>query len=201
MERKGEVIREEMRRRCELFEMLRGDAFVSQIEAAFGLIEEALARGGKLLICGNGGSAAEAQHFAAELVCRFEKKRRPIAALALTTDTSILTAQANDESFSSVFARQIEALGRPEDALVGFTTSDAQDEHSRNIFEAFRAATTQGIRRLGFFSARTKTLLPMASVAVVVPHTRTAIIQEAHLCVVHILCRLLEEKYDAARIE
>lgn len=157
------------------------------------ILLEAISAGGKILIFGNGGSAAEAQHFAAELVCQFEKKRRAIPAIALTTDSSILTAQSNDVSFDSVFSRQIEALCRPGDAIIGLTTSDAYDNaHSRNIFNAFGAAQKQGAKRIGLFSVKTKKLVNFVDVAILVPVENTALIQEVHLAIIHMLCGQIE---------
>lgn len=173
------------------------DSFIEQIACAAELIQETINSGDKILIFGNGGSAAEAQHFAAELVCQFEKKRRAIAAIALTTDNSILTAQANDFGFETVFSRQIEALARPGDLVIGFTTSDPNYHRtqSRNILSAFAAAKNiEGLKKIGFFGARTQYLLGQVDVAVVVPCFGTAMVQEVHQVVIHMLCSLIEEK-------
>lgn len=166
----------------------------SSISSAGSILSLAVRSGGKVLIFGNGGSAAEAQHFSAELVCRFRKDRRAIASIALTTDTSIITAQSNDSGFDSTFSRQIEALCRPGDVVIGLTTSDVgQDGHSKNIENAFRAAKDKGARTIGLFSERTKNLLPFVETAIVAPHSDTARVQEAHLTIIHLLCELIEE--------
>jgi D-sedoheptulose 7-phosphate isomerase len=157
-------------------------------------VTAALSSGRKLLIFGNGGSAAEAQHFAAELVCQFGRRRRALPAMALTTDSSILTAQANDYSYESVFQRQIEAFAQPGDVVIGMTTSDAKldDSHSRNIFNAFAAARAQGALTVGLFSQKTVDLVQMVDIALQIPETDTALIQEGHLAVIHILSGLIE---------
>jgi len=160
---------------------------------ASGILLEAINADKKILIFGNGGSAAEAQHFAAELVCQFEKKRRALPAIALTTDSSILTAQSNDYNFSSVFRRQIEALCRPGDVVVGLTTSDVYADHSRNVLNAFVEAQKRGAKRIGLFSSRTKDLVNFVDVAILVPAENTALIQEVHLAIIHMLCGQIEK--------
>ena len=158
------------------------------------ILLEAIGAGNKILIFGNGGSAAEAQHFAAELVCQFEKKRRAIPAIALTTDSSILTAQSNDFGFDSVFSRQIEALANKGDVVIGLTTSDIKDDgHSQNILKAFNAAEKKGAKRIGLFSVKTKKLVNFVDVAILVPAENTALIQEAHLAIIHMLCGQIEK--------
>src|SRR3990167_4416581 len=136
---------EGLRKRSETLAKLSEDKeFVKSFWLAKNVLAEAIFNDGKVLIFGNGGSAGESQHFAAELVCQFEKKRRALPAIALTTDSSILTAQSNDFNFSSVFRRQIEALANHEDVVIGLTTSDAySDGHSRNILNAFKMAATR----------------------------------------------------------
>ncbi len=159
------------------------------------ILVDTIRSGGKILIFGNGGSAAESQHFAAELVCQFMKQRRPFSAIALTVDTSVLTAQSNDFGFEHIFSRQIEAHYRKGDAVVGFTTSDInlETKHSLNIYNAFKVATELGAKRIGFFSIKTKLLSNMVDVALKVPETRTDLIQEAHLALIHMFCDRLEQ--------
>lgn len=185
-----------------LYNGLVGSDFFEQIEKAYNAIDKSLKSGGKILIFGNGGSAAEAQHFAAELVCRFEKERKALPAIALTTDTVILTAQSNDESFYSIFERQIEALGNTDDVAIGLTTSDAEFNvncfeaayiHSINIKRGFKAALEQKMTTIGLVSQKTKNLLSLIDYPIIIPHENTAVIQEAHLSVIHLLCKMIEK--------
>jgi len=168
--------------------------FEKQIVSAFKLIQKTIDSGGKILIFGNGGSAAQAQHFAAELVCKFEKDRQAIPAIALTTDSSILTAQSNDDGFETVFSRQIRALCSSSDLIIGLTTSDANiTGHSLNIHDAFIAVKNLGAKSIGLFSQKTKNLLPLVNAPIVVPADNTALVQEVHQTVIHLLCCLMEE--------
>jgi phosphoheptose isomerase len=156
-------------------------------EAAAAELTRALACGGKVLLCGNGGSAADAQHVAGELVGRFRRDRRGLAALALTTDSSTLTAIANDMGFEHVFARQVEALGRAGDVLVVITTSGS----SPNILAALDAARSRGMRTVVLTGARGAGL--GADVVVAVAETDVPRIQELHLRIEHVLCELVED--------
>jgi len=159
----------------------------SPIAAATVLMADALRSGGKILACGNGGSAADAQHFAAELVNRFERERAPLAAVALTTDSSTLTSIANDYRYDLVFEKQVRALGRAGDVLLAISTSG----NSPSILEAVRAAQETGVRVVGLTGNGGGKLGPMLAgtdVHVCVPHPKTARIQEVHLLVLHCLC-------------
>ena len=147
----------------------------------------AVMSGGKVLACGNGGSAADSQHFAAEFMGRFERERPELAALALTTDSSILTAVGNDYSFDEVFAKQVRGLGRPGDVLIAITTSG----NSRNVLAAIEAAHQKDMRVIaltGRGGGKLAALMREDDVHVCVPHERTARIQEVHLLVLHCLC-------------
>lgn len=174
-------------------QMLKDRSLANSFFKALVILLKSIETGGKILIFGNGGSAAEAQHFAAELVCQFQKKRSAIPAIALTTDTSILTAQSNDFGFSSIFSRQIDALCRPGDVVIGLTTSDVYRSHSENIVEAFKMAQKKEAKRIGLFSTRTRTLLNLVDVAILIPSVNTALIQEVHLSIIHMLCERIEE--------
>lgn len=180
--------------RAELYAQLaKNRELLKSLWVARDILLEAVSMDGKVLIFGNGGSAAEAQHFAAELVCQFEKKRRAIPAIALTTDSSILTAQSNDFGFDSVFSRQIDALCCHGDVVIGLTTSDVRnDGHSRNILNAFEMAQKKGAKRIGLFSTKTKNILHFVDEAILVPAENTAIIQEVHLAIIHMLCGEIE---------
>lgn len=155
------------------------------------LLAESLRAGGKALACGNGGSAADAQHFAAELVNRFERERPPLAALALTTDSSTLTSIANDYAYEQVFAKQVRALGRRGDVLLAISTSG----NSANVIEAMHAAAELGVRVIaltGNGGGKMAALLGAEDVHVCVPHKTTARIQEVHLLALHCLCDIID---------
>jgi D-sedoheptulose 7-phosphate isomerase len=159
------------------------------IEAAGELLINAIKQGGKILLCGNGGSAADCQHIAAEFVVRYEKKRKAMAAIALTTDSSILTAHANDFDFETVFSRQIEALGNDKDCLIAISTSGK----SKNILRAVEAAKSKGMIVIGLTGCEGGELSKQATVSVIVPSVVTARIQEAHILIGHWWCGAIEE--------
>jgi phosphoheptose isomerase len=158
------------------------------IEAA-DAIRTAFGGGGKLLVFGNGGSAADAQHMAAELVGRFERERQAMAAIALTTDTSIVTSVANDFTFDWVFARQIEALGRPEDVALGISTSG----RSANVLTAIEAANARGMKTIALTGRDGGTIGKAAAIHINIAHASTARIQEVHRTVIHAICALVEK--------
>lgn len=160
-----------------------------QVESAARQMVRTLQAGGKLLFCGNGGSAADSQHLAAELTGRFIDDRPPLAAIALSTDTSALTCIANDYSFADVFERQVRALGRPGDCLVGISTSG----NSQNVLRAVRSAQSLGLTCVGLLGRDGGEIAPLCDVAVVVPSRVTARIQEAHIFIGHAWCALIEE--------
>ena len=150
---------------------------------------DTLARGDKLLFCGNGGSAADAQHLAAEYVVRMSRDRRALPAVALTTDTSVLTACANDRGYDDVFARQVEAIGRSGDLLVMHSTSG----NSPNLLRAARTAAASGVGTVGVLAGGGGCLLPLIDVAVVLPTRSVSRAQEVQLAIGHIVCRHVEE--------
>jgi len=149
----------------------------------------ALRGGGKVLLCGNGGSAADCQHIAAELVGQYRRRRRALAAIALTTDTSILTAVGNDFGFEPVFARQVEALARPGDVLIAISTSG----QSPNVLAAVAAARARGCATIGFVGRDGGPLATAVDIALVVAVAETPRIQECHIAMGHALCRVVEE--------
>ena len=155
------------------------------------LMLQCLMNDGKILACGNGGSAADAQHFAAEMTGRFEKERMELAAIALTTDTSALTAIGNDYGFEHIFSKQVRALGRPGDVLLGISTSG----NSGNVIEAIKAAHERDMRILAFTGrdgGKIAAILKDNDILLNVPHPRTARIQENHIVLVHALCDCID---------
>jgi D-sedoheptulose 7-phosphate isomerase len=152
--------------------------------------QSALSSGAKLLFCGNGGSAADAQHAAAELTGRFRRERRALAAIALTADSSALTAIGNDYGFDAIFSRQVEALGRRGDVLVAISTSG----NSANVLNAVEKAAEIGVQTVGLTGMDGGKLAKLADVAIVVPALETERIQEVHIFLLHCLCAAIEEK-------
>jgi D-sedoheptulose 7-phosphate isomerase len=152
-------------------------------------IAEALGAGGKLLAFGNGGSAADAQHLAAELVGRFQKERAAIPAIALTVDTSVLTSVANDYSFKQVFARQVQALGRPGDVAIGISTSG----ESPNVLIALQAAKAQGLKTVALTGRDGGSVGRAADIHVNVPDQNAARVQEVHRTLMHVICEIVED--------
>ena len=160
------------------------------VVAAAAAIRATLAAGGRLLIFGNGGSAADAQHMAAELVGRFRRERRAVAALALTTDSSVMTSVANDYGFERIFARQIEALGRPGDVAFGISTSGK----SPNVLKAIEAAGQQGLRTIALTGRDGGAIGAAAELHINVPEAATARVQEVHGTLIHAICELVERE-------
>jgi D-sedoheptulose 7-phosphate isomerase len=161
-------------------------AAVAAVAAA---LQSAFAQDRKVLMFGNGGSALDAQHFAAELVGRFARERRALAAISLTTDTSILTSVANDYAYERVFARQVEALGRAGDVAVGISTSGT----SANVLAALQAAKARGMTTVAFTGRDGGAIGAMVDVHVNVPHAVTARVQEVHRSLIHAVCALVEQ--------
>ncbi|HEY2433320.1 MAG TPA: D-sedoheptulose 7-phosphate isomerase [Vicinamibacterales bacterium] len=171
---------------AKLHERMRGNLGPALLAAQ--TIAEALRAGGKLLVFGNGGSAADAQHLSAELVGRFQKERAAFPAIALTVDTSVLTSVANDYSFKHVFARQIEALGRPGDVALGISTSG----ESPNVVAALQTARTQGLKTVALTGRDGGTVGRVADIHVNVPDQNTQRVQEVHQTLLHVLCEVIE---------
>ncbi len=160
------------------------------MQAMLECVWESMQQGGKLLLCGNGGSAADAQHLATECMVRLEAERPPLPAIALTTDTSLLTAAGNDQGFETIFARQVAGLGRPGDVLLAISTSG----NSLNVVRAVEAAQQRGLHTLGLLGKDGGRLKDMVHIALVVPSSNTQRIQEVHITVGHILCGALERR-------
>jgi D-sedoheptulose 7-phosphate isomerase len=170
----------------ELFEELR--ALEPRTVEAAGLVARCLESGGKLLTCGNGGSAADSAHFATEFTCRFSSDRRPFPAIPLACDAGLLTAISNDYSFQDVFSRQVWAFGKPGDVLLAFTTSGK----SRNILSAIEEARRRGLHTVAFLGKGGGFAVGAADVELLVPGKVTARIQEAHKFLLHVICEMVE---------
>lgn len=163
---------------------------IANIEKAAAIMISSLKSGGKILVFGNGGSAADSQHMVAELVGRFKKERRPLAAIALTTNTSTLTAIGNDYGYDVTFSRQVEALGRPKDVAIGISTSG----NSKNVLEAVRVAHKMGLATIGILGGDGGKIGKECDVSIIAGSKETPRIQESHSLIGHILCELAEEE-------
>jgi len=163
------------------------DALISSVNE----VRNALKNGGKILFFGNGGSAADSQHAAAEFIGRFQKERKALAAIALTTDTSILTALSNDYSYEVVFARQIEGLAKENDIAFGISTSG----NSKNVIEGINKAKEMGLKTITLTGCGGGKLAKISDINLIVPSKNTARIQESHLCMIHTICQLVEDQF------
>ena len=163
-----------------------------QVNRAADLIGDCFRTGNKLLMCGNGGSAADASHFATELVVRFTKDRRALPAICLASDSGILTAGGNDYGFDKIFARQVEAFGQPGDVLICFTTSG----NSKNVLRALEEAKARKLKTIAFLGRAGGSTLGIADVDLLVKEDATARIQEAHQLLIHVLCEIIEARLD-----
>ena len=187
-----DLVNASLREGAELRTTLAKDCGEKIIEAAF-LIRKCLRSGGKLLFFGNGGSAADAQHLAAEFVGRFVRERRGLPALALTTDSSILTAVGNDYGFDQIFARQVQALGRSGDLAIAISTSG----NSPNVLEGVREARKRGLDVVGLAGNDGGILAGEAPIVITVRSTNTARIQECHIAIGHIFCEVVDRELQA----
>ncbi len=170
-------------------------SYSGKIAECADLIYTAVQAGKKILLCGNGGSAADAQHIAAEFVGRFESERRALPAIALTTDTSALTALANDYSFDRVYSRQVEALGQEGDCLIAISTSG----NSANVIASVMEARRKGCKVIGMTGSKGKKLASLCDRCILVPSNRTARIQEAHITIAHIWCEMIDNRIAAGQ--
>jgi D-sedoheptulose 7-phosphate isomerase len=180
-------IRESLEQAGDVLKMTAASCGGSIAEAT-DLVVRTLRSGGKILLCGNGGSAADAQHIATEMTVKMMKVRAPMAAVALTTNSSLLTAQANDLGFETVFSRQIESLGQAGDVLMALSTSG----RSPNILSGVRSAAGMGIKVIGLTGGSGGNLAALCDVAIVVPSDQVQRIQEAHMAVCHLICEFAE---------
>jgi D-sedoheptulose 7-phosphate isomerase len=175
----------------ELAELARtvGEQLGPDLDAALAMVRETVDGGGTLFFCGNGGSAADAQHLATEYVVRYMRSRRAYPAVALTTDTSLLTAAGNDFGFDQIFARQVEALAHTGDLLIIHSTSG----NSPNVLRAADAARAKGVKVLAFSARNGGALRALADLSIVIPTDRTDRAQELHLCIEHLICEIVEQ--------
>lgn len=174
----------------ENLKILKKSSYEETVIQAIDCQLKALKGGNKILIAGNGGSAADAQHFAAELVGRFLLERRGLPAIALTTDSSIMTSVGNDYDFDRIFSRQIEALGNSGDVFVGISTSG----NSKNIIEAVKEAKIKGVKTIGLLGRDGGKLADMCDISIVIPYSKTARIQETHIMTIHLMCEVIEKE-------
>lgn len=181
----GRIFRESIRVKEETFKT-NDEKIVQAIES----ILESFRRNGKILFFGNGGSAADSQHIAAEFIGRFKKERRALPAIALTTDTSILTALGNDYGFDVIFARQIEGLGNRGDVAFGISTSG----NSKNVIEGIKQAKKMGLKTISLTGCGGGKVARLTDISIIVPSMETARIQESHICIAHAICELAEER-------
>lgn len=163
----------------------------SDIQKTAEILNASLSEGGKILICGNGGSAADAQHFAAELSGRYKRERKALAGIAITTDTSALTAIGNDYGFDYVFSRQVEALANPKDIVFGISTSG----NSKNILNAFEIGREIGCKNIGLSGRGGGRMSEICDLNLVVPSSDTPRIQETHILIIHTLCDMIESAF------
>ena len=185
-----EIIEQRFEEHLRLVQRVRNSKkLMKDIALATAMMKVALVSGHKIMFCGNGGSAADSQHWAAEIVGRFQKERKGMPAIALTVDTSILTAIANDYGYDRIFARQVEALGEAGDVLVGVSTSG----NSANVLAAIEEAKAKGIKTIGMTAAGGGKMAEACDVCLVIPDKVTARAQEVHGLIGHILCEIVEE--------
>jgi D-sedoheptulose 7-phosphate isomerase len=184
-----DFVTRELEEHGRVFESTR-HALVSHFGTVLKILEDSIRLGGKVLLFGNGGSAADAQHIAAELVIRYKQDRPPIAAVALTTDSSALTACGNDLGFDALFSRQVEALARKDDVAIGISTSG----RSANVLSALREARRKGARTVGLTGGEGGDMAAVCDAIIVVPSHVTARIQEMHIMIGHMLCKGLEQR-------
>jgi D-sedoheptulose 7-phosphate isomerase len=164
---------------------------LKNVELSAEVIISSLRAGNKVMICGNGGSAADAQHVAGEFLCRFYKDRQPLPAIALTTDTSSITAIANDYAYEEIFSRQVEALGKKGDVLLGISTSGT----SKNVLRAFQKAHEVGVKTILLSGKSVKTIAEHADILINAPSVDTPRVQEMHLVMEHIICEIVEKAF------
>ncbi len=194
-DQRSEAVRAHLRRSTEIVERVASDTgFIAATVAIAERIAQSLKNGGKILLAGNGGSASDAQHIAAEFVGRFVNDRAPLAAIALTTDTSALTAIGNDYGFDRVFERQLRALGKKGDVFLAISTSG----RSPNIVAALKASRELGLTNVGFTRHAETPMHALCDLVLAVPSDETALIQQIHITAAHAICHLVERELFGA---
>jgi D-sedoheptulose 7-phosphate isomerase len=183
-----EEVQKQLQSHRAVIELIERD-MTAEITVLVNMLTDLFQRGGKLLVMGNGGSAADAQHMVAEIVGRFKLERAALPAVALTTDTSILTAIGNDYGFDSIFSRQIEALATDQDVVIGISTSG----NSGNILKALKEARARGSRTVGLLGKDGGSIKDVCDLALIIPSEDTPRIQEGHITIIHIVCDLTEK--------
>ena len=183
-------IRDIMYNKKKLLENMETDAYMSSVEKIGDILSETLRSKNKILIAGNGGSAADAQHFAGEIVGRFILEREPLAAMSLSVDPSVVTSIANDYGYDQVFARQVAGCGKEGDVFVAITTSG----NSTNLIKAISTAKDKGIKTVGLLGRDGGIVKKFCDYALIVPSNSTPRIQEAHIFTIHLLCEMIEKK-------
>ncbi len=187
------MIKNKIQKRIDkLITLQSDDRLIALILKAADSIVRAIKTGNKLMICGNGGSAADAQHIAGEFLCRFYKERDPMPAIALSTDTSVITAIANDYSYNDVFSRQVNALGKEDDIILGISTSG----NSRNILEAFKSAKKNKIQTILLTGNIEREIWKYSDIVIDIPSDDTPSIQEMHFMIEHFICEIVERKVN-----
>ncbi|MBA7636686.1 Phosphoheptose isomerase [subsurface metagenome] len=184
-----DVIKAHLSEHLQMVELLFGDEYIEKLTKIARMVSNSLNKGGKVVLFGNGGSAADAQHIAAELVGRFQSERAALSALALTTNTSIITAIANDYSFDQVFARQVESIVDERDIVIGISTSG----NSLNVVKGIQAGSQKGAATIAFTGNNSSQLSAITDICLMIPSTETPHIQEAHIMLGHIICHLIEK--------
>ena len=171
--------------------ILEDDEILTQVSEAANMIRDSLKKGGKVLFCGNGGSASDSLHLTGEIVGRFQKERPGLAAVSLNADVATMTAIANDYGYDSVFSRAVEGLMKPEDVLVGISTSG----NSENVYRAIMKSKEMGGKSVSLLGKNGGKIKDVSDIAIIVPSDCTARIQESHIMIGHIICELVEEDY------
>jgi D-sedoheptulose 7-phosphate isomerase len=190
-QKKFEFLEKEIKNHIELVRNVFSYSFFENLIKISEIIVECIKNGNKILLCGNGGSAADCQHFAGEMINRFKRERRPLPFISLTTDTSILTSIGNDYSFEEIFSKQVKAIGNERDILVCFSTSG----ESKNIIKAADIAKKKKMKVISFTGKTPNTLEKISDFVISVPSKETEKVQQIHLIIYHLLCYLIEEEF------